>query len=265
MKEFLRDKTRVIFSVVFPFFFIYVFSAIFKNEFIENPIQYMLAGIIAATVFESSIRVSSSTIDDMVSGFMKEVLVSPVSRISVAAGQFLSSATISTVQGLIILIGGFVIGYRVTSPLTIFYVLLSLVFIGIVFSGFGLFLATITKSTQTFQVISMAITMPMVFISGAYIPLSLLPRTLEVISYFNPLAYAVAFFRTLSLEKANLTNAELLAEELAIKIGNFVVTPMLSMIILLVFGLLFLTLSTMSFVRADFSKINRSKADLIEW
>jgi len=105
----------------------------------------------------------------------------------------------------------------------------------------------------------------MVFISGAYIPLSLLPRTLEVISYFNPLAYAVAFFRTLSLEKANLTNAELLAEELAIKIGNFVVTPMLSMIILLVFGLLFLTLSTMSFVRADFSKINRSKADLIEW
>lgn len=67
----------------------------------------MLSGVIIATVFESSLNLASSTVDDMVSGFMKEVLVSPAKRIAVAVGQLLSAATVSTVQGLMILIIGF--------------------------------------------------------------------------------------------------------------------------------------------------------------
>lgn len=265
IKAFVRDRTRLIFSVVFPFFFIYVFSSIFKNEFIENPITYMLAGVIIATVFDFSLRISSSTIDDMASGFMKEVLVSPVARIAVAAGQFLSSATISTIQGFIILIVGFFIGFRVTSPLTILYIVLVMIFVGLVFSGFGLFLAANTKNTQTFQVVSMAITMPMTFISGAYIPFSLLPQALVYIGYLNPMTYAVALFRAIALEKIALPQAALIKEELAFQVGGFVITPLISTLILLAFGLLFLFLSTLSFMNTDFSKINRNKNDSIEW
>lgn len=265
IKAFARDKTRLISSVIFPFFFIYVFSSIFKNEFIENPVTYMLAGVIISTVFDFSLRISSSTIDDMASGFMKEVLVSPVARISIAAGQFLSSATISTIQGLIVLVVGFFIGLRVSSPLTIIYAILAMIFVGLVFAGFGLFLASNTKNTQTFQVVSMAITMPMTFISGAYIPFSLLPKTLVFIGYLNPMTYAVAFFRAITLEKLSLPQAELIKEELAFKMGEFVVTPFMSMLILLIFGVLFLILSTLTFVNIDFSKINRNKNDSIDW
>lgn len=265
IKAFVRDKTRLVFSIIFPFFFIFVFSSIFKNENIDNPITYMLAGVIIATVFEFSLRISSSTIDDMASGFMKEVLVSPVSRLSVAAGQFLSSATISMIQGLIIFIFGFFIGFRITSPMTIFYIIFSMIYIGLVFSGFGLFIATRTKNTQTFQVVSMAITMPMTFISGAYIPFSLLPKMLVNVGYINPMTYAVAFFRAIALEKNNLPASELIKEELAFQIGSFVITPLVSMLILLVFGSIFLVLSTLSFIRTDFSKINRNKSDSIEW
>ena len=265
LKAFARDRTRLAFSTVFPFFFIYVFSSIFKNEFVEDPVAYMLAGVIITTVFDFSLRISSSTIDDMASGFMKEVLVSPVARLSVALGQFLSSATISTIQGLIILIVGFLIGYRVSSPLTILYVIGLMVFVGLVFAGFGLFLATKTKNTQTFQVVSMAITMPMTFISGAYIPFSMVPVTLRYVGYFNPMTYAVAVFRWVALERTALSNQALINEELAFKIGQFTITPFISIIILLAFGSVFLLLSTISFSRTDFSKINRSKNDAIEW
>jgi len=89
LKAFIRNKTGLIFSLIFPFFFVYVFGAIFKNDFIENPIAYMLSGVIITTVFESSLNLASSTVDDMVSGFMKEVLVSPAKRIAVAMGQLL--------------------------------------------------------------------------------------------------------------------------------------------------------------------------------
>jgi len=265
IKAFARDRTRMVFSVIFPFFFIYVFSSVFKNEFIENPISYMLAGVIISDVFDFSLRISSSTIDDMASGFMKEVLVSPVARLTVAAGQFLSSATISTLQGLLILVVGFFIGFRVTSLLTIFFIVLIMIFVGLVFSGFGLFLATNTKNIQTFQVVTMAITMPMTFISGAYIPFSLLPRTLVYIGYLNPMTYAVALFRATALEKLAMPHTELIKEELAFQLGGFVITPVMSMFILLAFGLLFLVLSTLSFVNTDFSKINRNKNDSIEW
>lgn len=56
MKAFIRNKTGLIFSLVFPFFFVYVFGAIFKNDAIENPTAYMLSGVIITTVFESSLN-----------------------------------------------------------------------------------------------------------------------------------------------------------------------------------------------------------------
>ena len=265
LKAFIRDRTRLFFSILFPFFFVYIFSAIFRNESISDPVPYMLVGIIIATVFETALRISASTIDDMTSGFMKEVLVSPVARVSVAAGQFLSSAVIAAVEGFIILVVGFFVGFKVTSVLTLVYVTLLMIFVGLVFAGFGLFIATNTKNIQTFQIVSMAITMPMTFISGAYIPFSLLPKTLVYVGYFNPMTYAVALFRTVALEKTSLSSEELLAEQLALQIGGIVVMPWLAMLILFVFGLLFMVLSTLTFVRTDFSRMNRNKANSIEW
>lgn len=267
LKDFVRNKTRLIFSVVFPFFFIYVFSAIFADmmDVIENPMSYMLAGIAIATVFDVTLRISSSTIEDMSSGFMKEVLVSPVSRLSIAAGQFLSGAVIGTLQGLVLLIGGVFLGLEITSVMTVVYMILVMIFVGLVFSGFGLFIATNTKSTQTFQIVSVAITMPMTFLSGAYIPLGSLPRVLEIVGFFNPLTYAVALFRAVSLEMLDAPRAFLIQAQLAIEIGDFVVTPWIAALFLLGFGVLFVLLSTVSFARTDFSKMSRGAGEAMDW
>jgi len=261
LKAFIRNRTGLIFSIIFPFFFIYVFGAIFKNEFIENPIAYMLSGVIITTVFESSLNLASSTVDDMVSGFMKEVLVSPAKRIAVAAGQLLSAATVSTLQGILILIIGLFIGIKFTTWTTPLYILFAMLCVGTVFSSVGLFLATKVRSGQTFQIVKTAITMPLTFISGAYIPLSMLPMTLRYIAYINPMTYATAFFRMIVLEKTDLTNAELVQEGLAIDINGFIVTPIMSFTIIIALGIIFLILSTNSFVKTDFSRINRSSND----
>jgi len=265
LKAFVRNKPALIFNLIFPFFFIFVFGEIFRNDFIENPISYMLAGIIVATVFDSSFRVSSSTIDDMTSGFMKEVLVSPISRLTIAVGQFISSATVATVQGIIIFVVGFFLGVRVTSPITVVLALLVMIFIGLVLAGFGLLIATIAKNTQTFQAVSIAITMPMTFLSGAYLPLSMLPNALRWVSYFNPLTYAVSLFRTITLEKLNAPEAQLIAEDLVFEIGNITLGATQSLIILIVFGTVFIALSALAFAKVDFSRMNRSKDDYLEF
>jgi len=261
LKAFIRNKTGLIFSLVFPFFFVYVFGAIFKIGSIENPIAYMLSGVIITTVFENSLNLASSTVDDMVSGFMKEVLVSPVKRITVAIGQLLSAATVSTIQGCMILILGLFIGIKFTSWITPLWVLLAMVSVGVVFSGVGLYLATVVRSGQTFQIVKTAITMPLTFISGAYIPLSMLPETLRYVGYFNPMTYATAFFRMVVLEKTNLPKEALVQQGLAIEIHGFIVTPIMSFAIIMAIGFIFLILSTNSFVKADFSRLSRSSTD----
>jgi len=261
LKAFIRNRTGLIFSLIFPFFFVYVFGAIFKNDFIANPIAYMLSGVIITTVFESSLNLASSTVDDMVSGFMKEVLVSPAKRIAVAMGQLLSAATVATVQGVLILIIGLFIGIKFTTWTTPIYILFAMIFVGLAFSGVGLFLATIVRSGQTFQIVKTAVTMPLTFVSGAYIPISMLPDTLKYVAYLNPMTYATAFFRMIVLEKTNLSTAELVKEGLAIDINGFVVTPIMSFAIIVTIGFIFLILSTNSFVKTDFSRVNRSSSD----
>jgi ABC-2 type transport system permease protein len=265
LKAFIRNKPAFIFNLIFPFFFIFVFGEIFRNDFIENPITFMLAGIIIATVFDSSFRVSSNTIDDMTSGFMKEVLVSPVSRLTISVGQFLSSATVATVQGMIIFTVGFFIGLRITTPMTVILAILAMILVGLVFAGFGLLIATKAKNIQTFQAVSIAITMPMTFISGAYIPFSMLPDALRWVGYFNPMTYAVALFRAITLEKLDLPMSELVQEQLAFEIGRVTIGPIGALGILVVFGAVFILLSTLTFVKVDFSRMNRVRGDSLEF
>jgi ABC-2 type transport system permease protein len=260
IKIFVRNRVQLVFTIIMPFFFLFVFSSVFNNENIENPVNYMLAGIVITTVFQTSLTIATSTIEDIVSGFMKEVLVSPVKRIQIAAGQLLSAATIATLQGIIILFIGYFLGLKFTSWITPFAVIGVMIVVGLVFSGLGLFLATLVKNSQTFQVVITAITMPLTFLCGAYIPLSMLPKVLQYVAYLNPMTYTTAFFRTIILEKTALTTDQLVAEQLAFKIGNFVITPPISMVIVIIFGLVFLFLSTYVFSRVDFSRINRSKS-----
>lgn len=261
MRLFVRNRMALVVNIMFPFFFLYVFGGIFRNEFIDNPVTFMLAGIIITTVFDSALRMSSSTIDDMTSGFMKEVIVAPVSRLTIAMGQLFAAATVSAIQGLMLFAAGFFIGLRVTTLLTIVYAVSVMLFVGLIFAGFGLFVASISRNIQTFQAISMVVTMPMTFISGAYIPISMLPEALQWVSYFNPMTYAVALFRAVTLEKLHLPTEQLIQEELAVVIGGITVGPWLAGAMLVVFGLIFLVLATNAFVQLDFSRVSRKTDD----
>ena len=256
LRVFVRNRAALFFSLVLPFFFVFVFSRIFGSA------SLMLAGIIITTVFEASLRVSSNTIDDITGGFMKEVLVSPVPRLAVALGQFASSATVGTAQGILIYVIGFFMGLRPASVGTVAIAVVSMVFVGFIFAGFGLLVASKAKNMQAFQAISMAITMPMTFISGAYIPLAALPLPLQWVGRLNPMTYAVHFFRHAIMDiRDENVEAILAAEQEILRFGSLTVTPVLAILILAVFGAVFLLLSTATFARLDFSRMNRNKAD----
>lgn len=261
IRLFLRNRVQLVLILIMPFFYLYLLSTIFKSTDISDPTNYVLSGIIIIVVFQTSLNIATSTIDDIVSGYMKEVLVSPAKRIQIVIGQVLSSTIIATFQGVLIMIVGYFIGLRYESILTPLAVIASMIFVGLVFSAFGLFLATSVKNSQTFQITSVAVTTPITFLCGVYVPLSLLPNGLQYIAFLNPMTYAASFFRALSLEKLSLPINELISDQLAFKLGNLIITPQVSFFVILLFGILFLILSTVTFSKVDFSKINRTQAN----
>lgn len=263
IKKFISDRVRLAFTIIMPLFFVYVFNAIFKIDNVENPVAYMTSGVIIITVFQGSVTVASSTIDDLVSGFLKEILVSPIKRIHIAIGQLLSAATIATFQGVLIFLVSLAVGISFGSVGNTLLAILLMIFVGLCFSGVGLFMATIIKSTQTFQIAENALMLPLTFLSGAYIPLSLLPTPARVLAYFNPMTYAVAFFRWIVLDKTHLSNEELLLQGLAFEIKGVLITPIHGMVIILCFGIAFLLLSTYFFTKSDLSKVNRNAEESI--
>src|SRR5699024_2874326 len=152
VKLFVRNRTQLVLILIMPFFYLYLLSTIFESSAVENPFHYVLVGIIMIVVFQTSLNIATSTIEDIVSGYMKEVLVSPVKRVQIVAGQVLAATTIATLQGILILIVGLLIGMTYSSLLTPLAVIGFMVLVGFVFSGFGLFLATSVKNPQTFQI-----------------------------------------------------------------------------------------------------------------
>jgi ABC-2 type transport system permease protein len=152
--------------------------------------EFIFPGILGMTILFSSIFSSISIIWDKEFGFMKEILVAPVSRLSIVIGKAASGTLVSTIQAAVVLVLFPFVGIKLglnEIALTLFFCALTAFCI----SSFGIVLATFYDSYESFSVIMNFIVMPMFFLSGAMYPVKLLPAPLYMASRLNPLTYGV--------------------------------------------------------------------------
>lgn len=193
-KKFIRERTRLISTVARPMIWLFLVGAGMSR--LVQPVegvsytQFIFPGILGLTILFSSIFSSISIIWDKEFGFMKEILVAPVSRFSIVLGKTLSGTLVSTIQAAVILLLFPLVGISL-DPLTIVAVLLLCAFTAFSISAFGIVLATFYESYESFSVIMNFIVMPMFFLSGAMYPVKLLPEALRLASRINPLTYGV--------------------------------------------------------------------------
>jgi ABC-2 type transport system permease protein len=251
-----RDRMKLFFNLLMSGLFLFIFSFVAKSTVhgLDSPIVYLLPGIIIMTVFQSALNNSMGILEDISSGFMKEILVAPITRWEIAIGQILSSAVVSVIQGLIIVVVGLFMGLRIDFLHGIAMTALMLL-VGITFSAMGLYLATIAKESSNFQLLIMVVTFPLTFLSGAYIPTTALPNFLAPFVYLNPLTYTTAAFRFITLRMDNRPLAEVVKAGVAFNINGFVITPLISALIILIMCAIFFSLCVKRFERADFSRV----------
>ncbi len=254
--NYIRSKGRVFGSLFMSMFMLVMFSFLMKSSMsgLDAPMPYLISGVIIMSVFQVSVNNSSDILSDISCGYMKEVLVAPIARTQISMGHILSGAIVATLQGVVTMICGIVLGLRV-GVLQILLLASVMLVSAMAFSAIGLFLATVSRNSPAFQTLSSMIMMPLTFVSGAYIPTTIIPGFLLPIVYLNPLTYTTSIFRYIALGAYTLTTEELVEQGMAFSIGGFVITPLMGLAITVLIGAFFFVLCVRKFNRADFSTI----------
>jgi ABC-2 type transport system permease protein len=201
-KIYMREKERVISSIVSPLLWIFAFGAGVGST-IETVQGYsyqifIYPGIVVMTVLFASLFYGVYIIWDRKLDFLKEVLVAPVSRASVFAGKVLGGATDAMIQVVFLLIIGLFISVPLT-PIVIINAFLMLLLISIAMVSIGLVIGANLKSPEGFTLVINFVMWPMFFFSGALFPVSNLSGWLFVVTFINPLTYGVDAVRGIIL------------------------------------------------------------------
>ncbi|ADG88868.1 transport permease protein [Thermobispora bispora] len=195
MLRFVNDRPRMVSMLVQPVLWLFIMGTGF-GTLVRDSIPgvdfrtFMFPGMISMTVIMTAMFSAGSIVWDREFGFLREMLVAPVSRGAIVIGKCLGGAAVACAQGVIILaLAGFV-GVPYSPPLML--TLLAEMFIAaFTITAFGLLFAARMRNMQSFFGLMQMAIMPMMFLSGAMFPLSNLPSWLHWLTTINPLTYTV--------------------------------------------------------------------------
>ncbi|HEB12878.1 MAG TPA: ABC transporter [Actinobacteria bacterium] len=203
-----RDRYRVISSLAQPALFLFVFgnglarglsmSVEKTGGGSENYVTFIFPGILGMTLLFTSIFTAVSIVWDREFGFLKEVMVAPISRWAIAVGKALGGSSVAVIQGIFILLMAPILGIKLT-PLLVLELLPLMFLISISLSSMGIVIAARMESMEGFQMVLNFLVMPLFILSGAMFPLKNLPEWLQFFTRINPLSYGVDALRGIML------------------------------------------------------------------
>lgn len=197
MKRFLRAKSRIAGAVAMPLFFLAFLGLGFRRIAIPGVsgdvdyIRFLVPGILGMSLLFSSTFAGLSVLWDREFGFLKEIMVAPVNRVSIVLGRMAGGMTTALIQAVLILGISFLMGFKISTILSLLPAVIFMIMIAMTFIGLGLIFASKMKDIQGFSIIMNFVIFPLFFLSGALYPLENFPFWLKYLSYIDPLTYGV--------------------------------------------------------------------------
>ena len=206
VKRYFRDRVRIISSFFQPLLWLVIFGTglRFSGQIGGLSYQeYIFPGIIGQALLFTSMFMGISVIWDKEFGFMKEILVAPISRVTIFLGKMIGDSTDALIQGTIVFFLGILLGIKV-DPVTFLACIPIMLLITFGLVSIGLTIASFIGSLESFGAIQSFINLPLFFLSGALFPITGpgIPEWLQIASKANPLTYGVDALRTIILGEA---------------------------------------------------------------
>jgi ABC-2 type transport system permease protein len=191
-----RQKSRILYYLFSPVFLLAFLGLGFRRidvlpEMNMDYLSYLTPGMMGMTLLTASNSTSFLLLWDREMGFLKEIMVTPTSRLSIILGRASVGITNALIQGLMLLIAGLIMGMKLSGISGILLCLPFIILIASTFIGMGLIIASFIKDTQSFNLAQSFALYPIIFFSGAFYPVDRFPAFIATLAYINPLTYGV--------------------------------------------------------------------------
>ncbi|MER8232702.1 ABC transporter permease [Streptomyces sp. NPDC094049] len=155
---------------------------------------YLFPGILMMTVQTPAIMVGIRLITDRQSGYLRELLMAPVSRSTLLLGSCLGGTLVATVQGAVLLALSGTVGLPY-DPVLLLTLLGGMLLASFTITALALALAVGLRRPETFHTLLGVVMMPLLFLSGGFFPLENMPGWAHSLAAVNPIAYGVDLLR----------------------------------------------------------------------
>jgi ABC-2 type transport system permease protein len=254
--RFRRDRLRAVTSLIQPLLFLLVLgtglSSLASGSMPPGVSfkAFIYPGVLAMSVMFTAIFSAASIVWDREFGFLREMLVAPVSRSAIVIGKIFGGATIATFQGIIMLaLAGLAdVPYNPVLMLTLVGELFLLAF---TLTSFGVMMAARITQFQAFMALTQMLVLPLFFLSGALYPLHGLPTWLSILTRIDPLTYVVGPMRHAVFTHLNLGEEAMHALSPGITWAGWVVPIGLSLGIVAVMGLVMMCVAIVTFSKPE--------------
>jgi ABC-2 type transport system permease protein len=212
--------------------------------------QFVFPGVVAMGTVTTAMFSAVSILWDREFGFLREMLVAPVTRTALVLGKAAGGATVATVQGSVMLLLAPVVHVRLTVGVVL-GVLGSSLLMAFAMTAFGTFVASRMEKLESFAVVMQFFMLPMLFLSGALFPLGDLPGWLVALTRLDPLTYAVDPLRRAVFSAQDVPPEALRRFPVGVEVFGVTLPVVAEVAVVVAFAAVFLTLAVRSLGRPD--------------
>ena len=198
----LRNKAFLFFSLVMPMAFFFLYCGVLAKGEIPK-IRYLLGPVIAMSVMGTFWGLSAQIVTWREQGILRRFQLAPIPASSMIGSSILANMLlILPTVVLELALARFVYHLKDFGNLG-GIIFMSLIGIG-AFASLGLIVASVTNTMQETQVINQLLWFALIFLSGATVPLPVLPHAAQRVALFLPATYLVNALQQTMVHHASL-------------------------------------------------------------
>jgi ABC-2 type transport system permease protein len=183
-KNTLRSRVGLFFSALFPLMLLLVFGSVFGASFAGTWAPLLIGAFVMTN---GIVALPAVATEFKRRGVLKRLSATPLSKLEWIVGNVLSQTLLAGILTITLLLAAWLI-FGVTPVMNPIAVVV--LFTGaVMFSGIGMMIAGFLKDPEAASGLGNAISFPMMFLSGTYFPLSMMPTYLQSVARFLPLYY----------------------------------------------------------------------------
>ncbi|MFD1539529.1 ABC transporter permease [Nonomuraea guangzhouensis] len=188
----LRQKVALIFGVIQPLLFLVLFGPIFATI---GTWETLVPGLIVQLGLMSTGMAGFGVVFEKRSGVLERMRVTPASRLALLLGRVLNNAVTLILQTVLLVAVGYAFGLRAPAAGVLAGLVLVIV-LGLSLAALSYAIA-LTLSDQLFAPVMSTVVVPLVLLSGAFLPMSMAPGWLDALSHISPFRYVLEALRDL--------------------------------------------------------------------